>query len=272
MPAGRLPRGQQESAAAVGDGDLEARDAAVTPEAGPASATPRRRRSLPGRLWRWSLRIAAGFFALSIGLTVIYQSLPPPVTILMIDGLIEGRGIHKDWTSIERISPDLIRSVIAAEDAHFCEHHGFDWTSIQAAWNKIEAGSSRLRGGSTISNQTAKNVFLWPGRNWVRKGLEAYFTILIEFVWGKQRIMEVYLNVIEFGPGIYGAETASQRFFKKSAADLSRYQAALLASVLPNPDEWSAANPGPYLKKRANTIMTRALDAPDAGAAVCPAR
>ena len=256
----------------MGDGDLEVRETAVTPEAGPASATPRRRRSLPGRLWRWALRIGAGFFALSIGLTVIYQSLPPPVTILMIDGLIEGRGIHKDWTSIERISPDLIRSVIAAEDAHFCEHHGFDWTSIQAAWNKIEAGSSRLRGGSTISNQTAKNVFLWPGRNWIRKGLEAYFTLLIEFVWGKQRIMEVYLNVIEFGPGVYGAEAASQRFFKKSAAELSRYQAALLASVLPNPDEWNAANPGPYVKKRANTIMTRALDAPDAGAAVCPAK
>jgi monofunctional biosynthetic peptidoglycan transglycosylase len=205
-------------------------------------------------------------------LTVIYQSLPPPITILMIEGLAEGRGLHKDWTSIEQISPDLIRSVIAAEDAHFCEHHGFDWASIRAAWNKIEAGASRLRGGSTISNQTAKNVFLWPGRTWIRKGLEAYFTLLIEFVWGKQRIMEVYLNVIEFGPGIYGAEAASQRFFKKSAAELSRHQAALLASVLPNPDEWSAAKPGPYMQKRANTIMARALDAPDAGAAVCPAQ
>jgi monofunctional biosynthetic peptidoglycan transglycosylase len=129
-----------------------------------------------------------------------------------------------------------------------------------------------LRGGSTISNQTAKNVFLWPGRNWTRKGLEAYFTLLIELIWGKQRIMEIYLNVIEFGPGIYGAEAASQRFFKKSAAELTRYQAALLASVLPNPDEWSAANPGPYVRKRASTIMARALDAPDAGAAVCPGR
>lgn len=245
----------------------------MTPPADPpATARSRPRRSLPGRLWRWVLRIGAGFFAFSILLTVIYQSLPPPITILMIEGLIDGRGLHKDWTSIERISPDLIRSVIAAEDAHFCEHHGFDWASIQAAWDKIEAGSSRLRGGSTISNQTAKNVFLWPGRTWIRKGLEAYFTLLIEFVWGKQRIMEVYLNVIEFGPGIYGAEAASQRFFKKSAAELSRHQAALLASVLPNPDEWSAAKPGPYVQKRANTIMARALDAPDAGAAVCPAQ
>jgi monofunctional biosynthetic peptidoglycan transglycosylase len=236
------------------------------------AAKPPSRRSLLSRLWRWGLRIGAGFFALSVLLTVIYQSLPPPITILMIEGLAEGRGLHKDWTSIEQISPDLIRSVIAAEDAHFCEHHGFDWASIRAAWNKIEAGASRLRGGSTISNQTAKNVFLWPGRTWIRKGLEAYFTLLIEFVWGKQRIMEVYLNVIEFGPGIYGAEAASQRFFKKSAAELSRHQAALLASVLPNPDEWSAAKPGPYMQKRANTIMARALDAPDAGAAVCPAQ
>jgi monofunctional biosynthetic peptidoglycan transglycosylase len=223
-------------------------------------------------LWRWALQIAAGSFALSVLVTVIYASLPPPITILMIEGLTEGRGIHKDWTSIDRISPDLIRSVIAAEDAHFCDHHGFDWVSIQAAWDKIEAGSSRLRGGSTISNQTAKNVFLWPGRSWLRKGLEAYFTVLIEFVWGKQRIMEVYLNVIEFGPGIYGAEAASQRFFKKSAADLTRHEAALLATVLPNPDEWSAAKPGPYVRKRASTIMARALDAPDAGAAVCPAK
>jgi monofunctional biosynthetic peptidoglycan transglycosylase len=236
------------------------------------AAKPPSRRSLLSRLWRWGLRIGAGFFALSVLLTVIYQSLPPPITILMIEGLAEGRGLHKDWTSIEQISPDLIRSVIAAEDAHFCEHHGFDWASIRAAWNKIEAGASRLRGGSTISNQTAKNVFLWPGRTWIRKGLEAYFTLLIEFVWGKQRIMEVYLNVIEFGPGIYGAEAASQRFFKKSAAELSRHQAALLASVLPTPDEWSAAKPGPYMQKRANTIMARALDAPDAGAAVCPAQ
>jgi monofunctional glycosyltransferase len=248
----------------------------VTPGAGSLGsareARQRPRRSLLGRVWRWMLRLGAGFFALSVLLTVIYALLPPPVTILMIGGLIEGRGIHKDWTSIDRISPNLIRSVIAAEDAHFCEHHGFDWQSIQAAWDKIEQGASRLRGGSTISNQTAKNVFLWPGRHWIRKGLEAYFTLLIEFIWGKQRIMEVYLNVIEFGPGTYGAEAAAQRFFKKSAADLTRREAALLASVLPNPDEWSAANPGPYVRKRANTIMARALDAPDAGAAVCPAK
>ncbi|HWA46495.1 MAG TPA: monofunctional biosynthetic peptidoglycan transglycosylase [Hypericibacter adhaerens] len=244
----------------------------MTPGSGLATPSPagRQRRSLPGRIWLWLLRLGAGFFGLSVILTVVYATLPPPITILMIGGLLEGRGIHKDWVPIDRISPHLIRSVIAAEDAHFCEHHGFDWASIQAAWDKIEAGSSRLRGGSTISNQTAKNVFLWPGRHWVRKGLEAYFTLLIELVWGKQRIMEVYLNVIEFGPGTYGAEAASQRFFKKSAGELTRYQAALLASVLPNPDEWSAVNPGPYVKKRANTIMTRALDAPDAGAAVCP--
>jgi monofunctional biosynthetic peptidoglycan transglycosylase len=255
------------------EGNIDSRNDGVTPAAGSATRTAaaRRRRSFLGRIRLWILRLGAGFFILSVFLTVLYASVPPPITILMIGGLIEGRGLHKDWTSIEHISPHLIRSAIAAEDAHFCEHHGFDWEAIQAAWERIERGSRRLRGGSTISNQTAKNVFLWPSRSWIRKGFEAYFTVLIELIWGKRRIMEVYLNVIEFGPGIYGAEAASQRFFKKSAAELTRHEAALLASILPNPDEWSAAKPGPYVRKRANTIMARAQDAPDAGAAVCPA-
>ncbi|MFZ5790211.1 MAG: monofunctional biosynthetic peptidoglycan transglycosylase [Pseudomonadota bacterium] len=222
------------------------------------------------RLFRWVLRLAASFLLFSVALTIVYSVVPPPATVLMIQGLLRGDGLAKDWEPIEAISPHLIRSVIAAEDARFCEHSGFDWEAIAKAWRSIERGSSRLRGGSTISNQTAKNVFLWPARNWIRKGLEAYFTVLIELIWGKQRIMEVYLNVIEFGPGVYGAEAASQRFFGKSAADLTRREAALLAAVLPDPEHWSAANPGPYVRSRTATIMVRANDAPDAGAAVCP--
>lgn len=241
------------------------------PATPPATAMPRAARpSLPRRLFRWILRLAASFLLFSVALTIVYSVVPPPVTVLMIQGLLRGDGLAKDWEPIEAISPHLIRSVIAAEDARFCEHNGFDWEAIRQAWQRIERGSSRLRGGSTISNQTAKNVFLWPARNWIRKGLEAYFTVLIELVWGKQRIMEVYLNVAQFGPGVYGAEAASQRFFGKSAADLTRREAALLAAVLPDPEDWSAARPGPYVRGRAATLMARANDVPDAGAAVCP--
>lgn len=257
------------------NGDLKGERLSVTSDepAAPPTTTPMPRavrRPLRRRVLRWIARLAASFLLLSVALTIVYSIVPPPVTILMIQGVLRGDGLAKDWEPIGNISPYLIRSVIAAEDARFCEHDGFDWKAIGTAWQGVERGSSRLRGGSTISNQTAKNVFLWPARNWARKGLEAYFTVLIELVWGKRRIMEVYLNVVEFGPGVYGAEAASQRFFAKSAADLSRREAALLAAVLPNPTDWSAASPGPYVRSRAATLMARANDVPDAGAAVCP--
>jgi monofunctional biosynthetic peptidoglycan transglycosylase len=188
----------------------------------------------------------------------------------MVNGLVAGYGLSRDWEPIENISPNLVRAVIAAEDARFCEHAGFDWQSIRKAWDRIQSGASRLKGGSTISMQTAKNVFLWPARSWTRKGFEAYFTVLIELLWSKRRIMEVYLNVVEFGKGVYGAEAAAQAFFHKPAADLTRREAALLAAVLPNPREWSAASPGPYVSRRAATLQARLLDVPDAGARVCP--
>ena len=156
---------------------------------------------------------------------------------------------------------------MASEDAKFCLHHGFDWDAIGEAWRRYRHGLGHLRGASTISMQTAKNVFLWPGRDWVRKGLEAYFTALIELFWGKARIAEVYLNVVEWGPGIYGAEAAARHHFHKAAASLSVAEAAHLAAILPDPLEWSAGRPGPHVREQAATIRARMDDVPTATAA-----
>jgi len=185
---------------------------------------------------------------------LVYRFLPPPLTFLMVQRMIEGRGLDHRWRPLSRISPNLTRAVIAAEDAGFCEHHGFDFTAMQKALANNEKRPSRIRGGSTISQQTAKNVFLWPDRSYVRKGLEAYYTLLIEGLWGKRRIMEVYLNSIEWGPGVYGAEAASQKWFGVSADKLSGAQAARLAAILPSPLKWKAAAPGPYVAKRSRRI------------------
>lgn len=226
--------------------------------------------SLSRRIARFVARLFASFAVLTVALVMAYGVLPPPFTVAMVNGLLAGYGLQRDWTSIDRISPNLVRAVIAAEDARFCAHDGFDWESIRNAWKRIQSGSERLKGGSTISMQTAKNVFLWPARSWTRKGFEAYFTVLIELFWSKRRILEVYLNVVEFGKGVYGAEAAAQAFFGTSAAELTRRQAALLAAVLPNPRDWSASNPGPYVSGRASTLQARLLDVPDAGPQVCP--
>lgn len=162
----------------------------------------------------------------------------------MLLRLAEGYGIAKTWRPLDRISPHLLRAAMAGEDARFCRHHGFDWNAIETAWDRYTSGRGRLLGASTISMQTAKNVFLWPGRDWLRKGLEAYFTVLIELAWGKRRILEIYLNVVEWGPGIYGAEAAAQYYFGKTAAALSFAEAASLAAVLPDPLDRSARRPG----------------------------
>jgi monofunctional biosynthetic peptidoglycan transglycosylase len=184
---------------------------------------------------------------------VVYRFVPPPATPLMVIRLAEGRGWNHHWRSISDVSPTLPRALIAAEDARFCDHHGFDFDALQKAYENNEKGK-KIRGGSTISQQTAKNVFLWPGRSYVRKGLEAYFTVLIETIWGKKRIMEVYLNSIEYGPGIYGAEAASRAYFKVGANQLTPQQAARLAAILPSPLKWKAVNPGRYVKKRSSRI------------------
>lgn len=207
------------------------------------------------RLLRWLLLLVLIVgVAGPVAAVAIYRFVPPPMTWLMVQRMFEGRGFERDWVPIERMSPALVRAVIAGEDARFCEHHGFDMEAIRRALRHNERGRGPVRGGSTISQQTAKNVFLWPQRTWVRKGLEAYFTVLIEAGWGKRRIMEVYLNSIEWGPGIYGAEAAARRNFKVGAGELSAAQAARLAAIVPKPLSWRAARPGPYVKRRSASI------------------
>lgn len=208
------------------------------------------------------LRSIAGFFALSLISVIAFRFVPVFITPLMVirsvssifgDELI---GIEKDWVPLEEISPAMRAAVIKTEDYNFYEHHGFDFEAIQKAYeyNKTHA---RKKGASTISQQTAKNVFLWPSRNWLRKGLEAYFTVLIEAAWPKERILEVYLNVIELGPGVYGVEAASQKYFKHSSKTLNSYQAARIAAVLPNPNRFKIDRPSNYILKRQRRIMAR---------------
>lgn len=193
-------------------------------------------------------------------MVVAFRFINPPVTYLMIKRGFEwqskGKGfkIDKNWVAYQDISDNLKRAAIAGEDAFFMTHNGFDTKSIKAALEKNQEGK-HLRGGSTISQQVAKNVFLWPNRSWLRKGLEAYFTVLIEMVWSKKRILEVYLNVIEMGQGVYGAEAASYYYFRKSAKNLTRREAALIVAVLPNPRKWDPKRPSNYINRRANSIM-----------------
>jgi monofunctional biosynthetic peptidoglycan transglycosylase len=213
--------------------------------------------SLPTYWRRIALRTLLAILALPAIITVIFAFVPLPITPLMVIRFSDGMGLDKDWVALEKISPNLGRSVLAAEDATFCEHFGFEPDALRKAWRSYQRGG-RLRGGSTISMQTAKNVFLWPDRNLVRKALEAWLTVYIEVLWTKRRTMEVYLNIVEWAPGVYGAEAAAQHHFKKSAASLNAHEAALLAAVLPSPRRWSASKPGPYVRTRAQTIEYRA--------------
>jgi monofunctional biosynthetic peptidoglycan transglycosylase len=212
-----------------------------------------------GRAWRLVGRVSAWVAAvLLLGpplAVIVYRFAPPPITILMVERLIQGKGMDHRWTPLNHISPAMTRAVIASEDSRFCEHHGFDFQAIEKALQHNEARPGKvIHGGSTVSQQTAKNVFLWPERSWVRKGAEAWFTVLIELIWGKQRIMEVYLNTVEMGPGVYGVEAASQRYFRHSAGTLTPAEAARLAAILPSPLRWSAENPGPRVVRRSGRI------------------
>lgn len=208
----------------------------------------------------WSLRIIGGFFAITIFWVLALKFINPPITWLMIQRGFElqaadkGFKLEKDWLNYEKLSDNLKHAAIAGEDAHFMTHWGFVTDAIQKAIEKNKDGKN-LRGGSTISQQVAKNVFLWPKRSWLRKGLETYFTVLIETFWSKKRILEVYLNVIEMGQGVYGAEAASQYYYKKSGSTLSKKQAALIIAILPNPRQWDARNPSTYVNRRANSIV-----------------
>ena len=208
-----------------------------------------------------------------VGGVVLHRFVPPLFTILMVKQAVAGHGMDYRWRSLDRISPRLVEAVIAAEDARFCQHHGFDVEAIQKAMEANERaeqrGSDKRRGASTISQQTAKNVFLWPSRDWVRKGLEVGYTGLIEAVWGKRRIMEMYLNVAEWAPGVYGAEAASQHWFHKSAENLTAREAARLAAILPSPRRYRAADPGPYVRRRASRIQAAMGTVREAGLDRC---
>ncbi|MHC3128409.1 peptidoglycan transglycosylase [Brevundimonas sp. GN22] len=218
--------------------------------------------SAKGRKRRPLLKLFLFILAFPFLQVALFRFVPPPPTILMIEQAIKGNGLDYRWRSLDDLSPYLVTAAISAEDARFCLHNGFDFEAIQKAMKaneKAEArGSSKMRGGSTITQQTAKNVFLWPGRSYVRKALEAGYSVLIEYGWGKKRIMEVYLNVAEFAPGVYGAEAAAQHWFGKSAKTLSRTEAARLVAVLPSPRRYNAASPGPYVQRRTGRIQANA--------------
>lgn len=200
------------------------------------------------------------FFGLSIFFVVLFKFVPVPFTPLMAVRFIENKTsknevvFSHDWEPLENISPNLQKAVIASEDGNFLKHSGFDFIAIQKAMKSNEKGR-KLKGGSTISQQTAKNVFLWQGRSYFRKGLEAYFTVLIELIWGKERIMEVYLNSIEMGNGVYGAQAASRHWFSKDASNLSAREAAGIAAILPNPRKFSASSSSSYINRRKEKIQ-----------------
>ena len=208
------------------------------------------------------LGVFIGFILLSFLSVLLFKFVNPPISPLMLIRAIEQKFdgkpmlIDKKWVDIENISPNLITAVISSEDNKFLDHHGFDFEAIKQAYESNKHGK-RIKGASTISQQTAKNVFLWPSRSYLRKGMEAYFTFLIELLWSKKRIMEVYLNIIEMGDGIYGAEQASQFYYKKPAAKLSVSEAAGIASILPNPRLFHLLKPSPRLLKHQQWIMNR---------------
>lgn len=220
--------------------------------------------------WVWSIAKIVALLVVAVPVVVValYRIVPPPVTPLMLIRAGEGAPIRQRWVPLGQISPSLVRAVIGSEDARFCLHHGFDFEEIDAALERFRAGG-KLRGASTISQQTAKNVLLWPGGGFLRKGIEAYITELLELGWPKSRILEVYLNVIEWGDGVYGAEQAAETHFHKPASALTRREAALLAAILPNPRVLSVERPSRYIEDRVATIEARMTQVTVPGTATC---
>ena len=214
------------------------------------------------RLFKFILKTIIWLFIISIGLVVLFKYVPVPITPLMIIRSIEQKQQGKevilkhDWVSIEKISKNLQLAVICSEDQNFLSHNGFDLEAIEKAYEDNKRGK-QIKGASTITQQTAKNVFLWPQRSWLRKGLEAYFTFLIELIWSKERILEVYLNSIEMGNGIYGAEEATQFWFKKPASKISPDEASAIAAILPNPRRYKANPASNFIEMRKNWIVNQ---------------
>jgi monofunctional biosynthetic peptidoglycan transglycosylase len=208
---------------------------------------------------RWIVRVTGRAVALFLAVVLLYRFVNPPITPIMFYEAIAHRGLSRDYVDLDAISPALIRAVIASEDAGFFEHRGVDWAAVRRAREyNAKHGDEPRRGGSTITMQCARNVFLWRGKSYLRKGLEAVVAYVIELVWGKRRILDVYLNVIEWGPGVFGAEAAARTYFGVPAAALGPHQAALMAAVLPNPQRWSPALPTRFVLARAAAIERRA--------------
>jgi len=216
----------------------------------------RRQRPFVPRLIGWIVKLVLAFLILSVLWVLAYRFINPPMTFTMIGDMTAGRGATRAWMPISQIDRDMVRASIAAEDGKFCSHHGFDFEAIEDAM-KRNASGGRIRGGSTISQQTAKNVFLWQGGGYFRKGVEAYFTFLIERLWGKRRIMEVYLNVAETGIGTYGANAGAERYFGHDASALSATEAARIAAILPLPKKRGAIAPKGFTRRYGNTIAAR---------------
>lgn len=202
------------------------------------------------KIWRWTKRIAIGLFIGQLIYIIALRWIDPPLTSTQFMSVVEGYGLHRDYVRWSEISKEAKLAVMASEDQLFPEHNGFDWKSIEKALQHNKKKSKRVRGASTISQQVAKNVFLWQGRSWLRKGLEVYFTFMIELMWSKQRILEVYLNVAEMGKGVFGIEAAARTYFKKPAMKLNRKQAAMIAACLPNPKKYVVMPPSKYINRR----------------------
>lgn len=229
----------------------------ITPNKRPAKKSSP---SFMNRLRNIVLKLILWFVGLSLFFVVFFKFVPVPFTPLMLIRAIENKTAGKpvyfnhDWEPLKNISVNLQKAVIASEDGLFLKHNGFDFKSMQKAYKNNERGR-RIKGGSTISQQTAKNVFLWQGRSYIRKGLEAYFTVLIELIWGKERIMEVYLNSIEMGNGVYGAQAAAEHWYRKDATNLTPRQAAGIAAILPSPRKYTATSSSSYVNKRKDKIV-----------------
>jgi monofunctional glycosyltransferase len=224
------------------------------------STIPRykRRRSVswPRRIVGWIVKLILALLIISVLWVLTYRFVNPPMTVTMIGDVLAGRGAHEEWMPIGHMDRDMVRAAIAAEDGKFCSHHGFDVEAIENAM-KRNASGGRIRGGSTISQQTAKNAFLWQGGGYARKGVEAWFTFLIEHLWGKRRIMEVYLNLAETGIGTYGVNAGSERYFGHDSSAMTATEAARIAAVLPLPKERGAVAPKGFTRRYGNIIAAR---------------
>jgi monofunctional glycosyltransferase len=207
------------------------------------------------KIWKWTRKIFLWIFIFQFFYIILLKWVNPPITMTQFVSWVSGHGLKRDYINSSNMSPEAKLAVMASEDQLFPDHSGFDWKSMKKAMAYNEKKPGRIRGGSTISQQVAKNVFLWQGRSWLRKGLEVYFTFMIELIWGKDRIMEMYLNVIEMGEGIFGIEMAANQYFDKPAKNLTRQEAAMIAACLPNPKRYIVKPVSSYVLFRSRVIM-----------------